>query len=45
MLAYVSQVMDVSAIVDTATFTLEQVEASQVRCPDEASSQQMYDGE
>lgn len=44
VLAYVSQVREVTANVDDTAFTLEQVEASQVRCPDEAAATQMYEG-
>ena len=44
VLAYVSQVRDITAQVDNRAFTLEQVEANPVRCPDEQAASKMYEG-
>lgn len=44
MLAYVNKVRDVGCDVDNETFTLEQVEANPVRCPDAAAAELMYKG-
>jgi len=42
VLAYVSKVQDIAAEnVDDSTFTLEEVDANIVRCPDEASAEKM----
>ena len=40
-ITYVTQVYDLSAAVDPATVTREQVEANAVRCPNEAIAQEM----
>lgn len=42
VLAYVNKVRDVGCTVDNETFTLEQVEANPVRCPDAAAAELMY---
>ena len=44
MIAYVSRVHDVGCDVDNSTFTLEQVEANDVRCPDAEAAKAMYKG-
>ncbi len=44
VLAYVSRVRDVTSNVDNATFTQEQVEANDVRCPDAEAAKAMYTG-
>lgn len=44
VLAYVSKVRDFSAEVDDRNFTLEQVEANAVRCPNPEAASQMYEG-
>jgi chorismate synthase len=43
VIAWVSRVQSVQAKVDTASVTLEQVEASMVRCPDAGASQEMVE--
>eukprot|EP00565_Helicotheca_tamesis_P000938 CAMPEP_0185741440 /NCGR_PEP_ID=MMETSP1171-20130828/38957_1 /TAXON_ID=374046 /ORGANISM="Helicotheca tamensis, Strain CCMP826" /LENGTH=434 /DNA_ID=CAMNT_0028413409 /DNA_START=197 /DNA_END=1502 /DNA_ORIENTATION=+ len=44
VLAYVSKVQDISAEnVDDDTFTMEEVDANIVRCPDEASAEKMLE--
>ena len=45
ILAYVNKVREVGCTVDNETFTLEQVEANPVRCPDAAAAELMYKGE
>lgn len=45
VLAYVSRVRDVTSSVDNSTFTLEDVEANDVRCPDVEAAKAMYEGE
>ena len=45
VLAYVSRVRDVTSSVDNSTFTLEDVEANDVRCPDSEAAKAMYKGE
>ncbi|BDA45158.1 Chorismate synthase, chloroplastic [Coccomyxa sp. Obi] len=42
VIAYVSRVRDVGCDVDNSTFTLEQVEANDVRCPDPEAAKAMY---
>ncbi|CAL8462506.1 g2039 [Coccomyxa elongata] len=42
VLAYVSRVRDVTSSVDNSTFTLEDVEANDVRCPDAEAAKAMY---
>ncbi len=44
VLAYVSRVRDVTSNVDNSTFTQEQVEANDVRCPDAKAAEAMYAG-
>ena len=44
MLAYVSRVKDVDCVVDNETFTIEDVEANDVRCPDQEAAKLMYKG-
>lgn len=44
VLAYVSRVRDVTSNVDNSTFTQEQVEANDVRCPDAKAAKAMYAG-
>ncbi len=44
VLAYVNRVRDVEANVDHDTFTLEDIEANPVRCPDAAAADAMYQG-
>jgi hypothetical protein len=44
VLAYVNRVRDVVSDVDHASFTQEDVEANDVRCPDAAAAQLMYKG-
>lgn len=44
VLAYVSRVKDVTSDVDNSTFTQEQVEANDVRCPDAEAAKAMYKG-
>jgi chorismate synthase len=41
LIAYVNHVYDVSAAVDSAIVTIEQVEANAVRCPDKAAAEKM----
>lgn len=45
VLAYVSRVKDVDCDVDNETFTIEDVEANDVRCPDQEAAKLMYKGE
>ncbi|KAK9842532.1 hypothetical protein WJX81_004756 [Elliptochloris bilobata] len=42
ILAYVNRVRDVDCEVDNETFTLEDVEANDVRCPDQEAAKAMY---
>ena len=44
VIAYVSRVKDVTCDVDNSTFTLAQVEANDVRCPDQEAAKAMYKG-
>ena len=44
ILAYVNKVREVGCSVDNASFTLEQVEATPVRCPDPEAAERMYQG-
>lgn len=44
VLAYVNRVRDVEANVDHDTFTLEDIEANPVRCPDATAADAMYQG-
>lgn len=44
ILAYVSRVRDVEAVVDQETMTHEQIESTPVRCPDPDSAGRMYAG-
>ena len=44
VLAYVSRVKDVVCTVDNETFTIEDVEANDVRCPDQEAAKLMYKG-
>ena len=44
ILAYVNKVREVGCSVDNAAFTLEQVEATPVRCPDPEAAERMYQG-
>lgn len=44
VLAYVSRVKDVDCTVDNETFTIEDVEANDVRCPDQEAAKLMYKG-
>ena len=45
VLAYVSRVKDVGCSVDNSTFTLADIEANDVRCPDAVAAKAMYAGE
>ena len=45
VLAYVNRVLEVDSDVDHDTFTLEQVEANPVRCPDPVAAELMYTGD
>ncbi|EIE21045.1 chorismate synthase [Coccomyxa subellipsoidea C-169] len=42
VLAYVSRVKDVGCTVDNSTFTLADIEANKVRCPDAEAAKAMY---
>ena len=44
ILAYVNRVRDVYCQVDNETFTLAEVEANDVRCPDQEAAKAMYKG-
>ena len=44
ILAYVNRVRDVDCQVDNETFTLADVEANDVRCPDQEAAKAMYKG-
>ena len=44
ILAFVSRVRNIGSNVDLSTFTLEEVEANIVRCPDAEAAGQMIDG-
>ena len=44
ILAYVNKVREVGCSVDNATFTLEDVESTPVRCPDPEAAERMYEG-
>lgn len=44
ILAYVNNVRGIEANVDQSTFTLEDVEANAVRCPDPEAAERMYKG-
>lgn len=44
ILGYVNRVREVEAEVDHSSFTLEQVEANPVRCPDPLAADLMYKG-
>ena len=44
ILAYVSNVRGIEAQVDQDAFTLEDVEANPVRCPDQDAADRMYKG-
>jgi chorismate synthase len=44
ILAYVNKVLEIGSDVDHDSFTLEQVEANAVRCPDAAAAKKMYTG-
>ena len=44
VLAYVNRVRDVTCDVDNETFTLADVEANDVRCPDQEAAKAMYKG-
>lgn len=43
ILAYVNKVRNVDSNVDIATFTMDDVEANMVRCPDQAAAERMID--
>ena len=45
MIAYVNRVGNVESNVDTANFTMADVEANMVRCPDAGAAVKMIDGE
>ncbi len=40
-----NRVKDVDCVVDNDTFTLEEVEANDVRCPDQEAAKAMYKGD
>lgn len=44
ILAYVNRVRDVDCQVDNEAFTLADVEANDVRCPDQEAAKAMYKG-
>jgi len=44
VIGYVNRVADVDSNVDTANFTLADVESNMVRCPDQEAAEKMIDG-